>query len=455
MESKDYLGREDILKLFIKLSLPAVIAQIVNLLYNMVDRMYIGHIPKIGADALTGVGVAMPVIIIITAFSALLAMGGAPLAAIAMGRDDEEEAKRIMETSYSSLVFTAIILTIITFIFRNPILLAFGASETTVEYGSQYLGIYSLGTIFIMTVMGMNLFINTQGFVKEGMVTILIGAILNIILDPIFIFLLKMGVRGAAIATVISQGISALWVIKFLSSRKSILRLDPFHFKWEKQLFLGNIALGVSPFIMQSTESLLQIAFNTSLSKYGGDFYVGAMIIVGTVVQLCLLPLRGIAQGGQPILSYNYGAKKYHRVRKAFHIQFFTSITLSILFFLGVTYRPDIFARLFTKDEEFIKVVVGVMNIYMKGVFILGVQISCQYSFLALGQAKQSLLLALLRKIVLLIPLIYILPNFFEDKIFAVILAEPVADILAGCITGFSFYIFMKKHIISKLQVEM
>lgn len=446
-ERRDYLGTESIPKLFFKLSLPAVVGQVVNLLYNMVDRMYIGHIKDVGPEALTGVGVAMPVIIIIMAFAGLLAMGAASLSAIAMGRNRYDEARKIMETSYSSLIVTALILTVVVSIFREPFLLAFGASENTLVYGSQYLGFYALGSVFVMTALGMNFFINTQGFAKEGMITISIGAAINIVLDPIFIFYFDMGVKGAAIATVISQGVSAIWVLRFLSSDKSMLKLEPFRFHWYKDLFLKNISLGVSPFIMQSTESLLQVAFNTSLLKYGGDYYVGAMTITGTIMQLVFLPLTGITQGGQPILSYNYGAGRYTRVRKAFKIQFLVCTGLSVIFSILVLTFPEFFAKLFTKDTEFIAVVVKVLRIYMAGVFIIGVQISCQQSFLALGQARQSLLLALLRKIILLIPLIYILPNFFADKVFAVILAEPVADITAGIITGITFFTFMKRHI--------
>lgn len=446
------LEGENIKKLFLSLSVPAIIAQIVNLLYNIVDRIYIGHIPQIGSLALTGVGITMPIIIVIAAFSALIAMGGAPKMAIKLGEKKEEEAKKIMETCFSALVISSIILTLIVLLFKEKLILTFGGSANTLPYAIDYITIYSIGTIFVQIALGMNLFITTQGFAKVGMLTTIIGAALNIVLDPIFIFLLKMDVKGAALATIISQGVSALWVIRFLSSKNRNLRLNFKRINIDKKILLGCMALGVSPFIMHSTESILQIAFNRSLLKYGGDLYVGAMTIISTVTQLLVLPLTGLTQGGQPIISYNYGAKKYDKVMEAIKLMFIYCFGYALIFIIFLMLKPEIFIKIFTNKEELIKATVSVIRVYMAGMLLFSLQISAQQSFLAMGRAKISIFLALLRKVILLIPLIYILPNFFENKIFAVFLAEPIADIISAITSVIAFLIFIKKLMNNKVM---
>lgn len=439
------LEGESVKKLFLSLSMPAIIAQIVNLLYNIVDRIYIGHIPEIGPLALTGVGITMPIIIVISAFSALIAMGGAPKVAIKLGEKKEDEAQKIMDTCFSALVFSSIILTLIILLFKEKLILAFGGSANTLPYAIDYITIYSMGTIFVQIALGMNLFITTQGFAKVGMITTVIGAALNIVLDPIFIFLLKMDVKGAALATIISQGVSAIWVIRFLSSRERSLRLNFKRIKIDKNILLGCMALGMSPFIMQSTESILQIAFNRSLLKYGGDLYVGAMTIISTVSQLLTLPLMGFTQGGQPIISYNYGAKKYDRVMETVKLMFISCFGYALIFITILMLKPEIFIRIFTDKSELISATASVIRVYMAGMILFSLQMSAQQSFLAMGRARISIFLALLRKIILLIPLIYILPIFIENKIFAVFLAEPIADITSAIVAVTAFTIFIKK----------
>ncbi len=446
MEKKEnILGTTPIKKLFFQLAIPSVIAQVVNLLYNMVDRMYIGHIPEIGTVALTGVGVSMPIIMLIAAFATLIGMGGAPRASIAMGEDKYDEAEKILNVSLTAIVILGIILTIVFSIFKEQLLLTFGASEVTVVYGVEYLGIYLIGTIFVMLTLGLNPFISAQGFAKISMYTIIIGAGLNIILDPIFIFLFNMGVGGAATATIISQAVSSFWVIKFLRSEKSYLKInkEELGIEWK---YLGPIlALGLSPFIMQSTESLLQVVFNTSLAKYGGDLYVGTMTINALIMQFALLPLMGLSQGGTPIISYNYGARDVQRVNDAVKILAKVSFGFTaIVGFITVVF-PQLFINLFTKDPELIAATSWTMRVYAAGLFMMGIQVACQQSFIAFGQAKISMFLALLRKIILLIPLIYILPMFIERKVFAVYLAEPISDITAATVTGLMFLRFMKQ----------
>lgn len=435
------MGSGSIPKLLAQLAIPTVVAQIVNLLYNIVDRIYIGHIPDIGSSALTGVGLFTPILMLINAFAMLAGAGGAPRAAIAMGQQKKESAEKIMGNCFSLLLLFALVLTVVFYVLSPTLLVWFGASETTLPYALEYARIYILGSVFVLIVMGMNLFITTQGFSKISMMTTVIGAVINIVLDPLFIFVFDMGVQGAALATVLSQAVGAVFVLSFLSGKKTILRLKKENFRLEIAVILPCLALGVSSFVMLSTESLLSISFTSSLSRYGGDIAVGAMTIITSVSQLILMPLQGICQGGQPIISYNFGARKNERVKKAFFTQFKVCVTFTLLSWLAMMLIPQVFAQIFTNDSQLTEYTIWAMRIYMAGIFSLGFQISCQQSFMALGQALTSLLLACLRKIVLLIPLIFILPMFFENKVFAVFVAEPISDILAALVTTITFLV--------------
>lgn len=441
------LGSDSIGKLMFSLAVPAITAQLVNMLYNIVDRIYIGHIPEIGAAALTGVGICFPVIILIMAFSSLVAMGGAPQAAIAMGEGRNDRAEKILGNCFTSLMAVAVALTAVFLIFGGPVLRAFGASDNTIDYALSYLQIYVVGTVFVQVSLGMNMFINTQGFAATSMLTVVIGAVLNIVLDPVFIFVFQMGVRGAALATIISQGVSAVWVLKFLTGRKTTLRLRKGCMAVDPKIMLPVLALGVSPFIMQSTESLLSVALNTSLLKYGGDMAVGAYTVLASVMQIVNLPLQGLYQGAQPITSYNYGAGNFKRVKHSIRLLLACSVAYGTAFWLAILLVPQVFAGMFTSDPALTEITVWAMRIFLFGVFSFGVQGGFQNSFLALGQAKASLLLALLRKIVLLIPLIFILPQFFENKLFGVFVAEPVADIAAAAVTTATFLLWARKNL--------
>ncbi len=430
---------EKIPRLLAQLAIPAVVAQIINLLYNIVDRIYIGHISGVGAAALTGVGLFTPILMLINAFAMLAGSGGAPRAAISMGKKDNKTAEQILGNCFALLVLMAIILTVIFFILAPKLLTLFGASEKTLPYAVAYARIYILGSIFVLIVLGMNPFITTQGFAKISMLTTIIGAVINIILDPIFIFVFNLGVRGAAIATVLSQAVGAIWILRFLSGEKTILHLKKENFRLQKDIILPCLALGVSTFVMLSTESILSISFTSSLSRYGGDIAVGAMTIITSISQLATLPLQGICQGGQPIMSYNFGAGNKDRVKKAFFTQFKVCAIFTTLFCIIVTAFPRLFAGIFSNNTELITYTAWALRIYMAGIFSLGFQVCCQQSFMALGQAKVSLLLACLRKLILLIPLIFILPLFIQNKVFAVFLAEPISDILAAIITTITF----------------
>ena len=440
------LGEGKVSSLLFKLALPAIIAQLVNVLYNIVDRIFIGRIPN-GEIAMAGVGVAFPIIMIVSAFSALIGMGGAPIAAIKMGAKDNDEAEKIMSNSFSMLIIIGAILTVEFLVFKEPILYAFGASDKTINYAIDYLTLYLIGTVFVQIALGMNPFVNTQGFAKTGMLTVMIGAVINIVLDPIFIFIFNMGVKGAALATVCGQLVSALWVLKFLFGKTSVLKIRKKYLVPKLNVILPVIALGVSPFIMQGTESLVIIIMNNQLSIYGGDLAIGAMTIMSSIMQIVMLPLMGLSQGAQPIISYNYGAKKMERIKATFKL-----LLISCLVYTGVMWAllmivPKMFVLIFNNNPNLVEITSWSIKIYFAGVIMFGAQIACQQTFLALGQAKTSLILALLRKIILLIPLAFILPNFFEEGLKGVLMAEPVADILAAAITVICFIIFYKKKL--------
>ncbi len=443
--AKPDLGTAPVGKLLFKLAVPSITAQIINLLYNVVDRIYIGHIPSAGSAALTGIGVTMPIITAVAAFAALICMGAAPKAATYLGLQDKDSAEKIMGSSFTLLCIVAVLLTIIVEIFGEPLLLSFGASQTTLPYAMQYIRIYALGTIFVQIALGMNSFINTQGYASWGMATVVIGAILNIILDPLFIFVFGMGVSGAALATIISQGVSAIFVCWFLMSNHSYLKLNLKKPGIYWTLMLPCLTLGLSPFIMQITESLLTICFNSSLLRYGGDLAVGSMTILASVMQFAMLPLQGMAQGAQPILSYNLGAAKQERITKTFRLLLICCVIYATTLWLICELAPGTVASLFTSDPELIQFTEWSLRIYIFGCAIFGVQIACQQTFVALGNAKVSLFLAVFRKIILLIPLIYILPTFIPDQVFAVFLAEPISDIVAALTTLTLFIRYMKK----------
>lgn len=445
IQEENKLGTENIKKLLFSMTLPAITAQIINLLYNMVDRIYIGHIKDVGPVALTAIGVTTPVLLVVSAFAALVSMGGAPRASIMMGKGDKETAEKILGNSAVALAVMSILLTMIVLLFAERMLMAFGASENTIDYALDYLNIYALGTIFVQFSLGLNTFITAQGFSKISMYTVLIGALLNIVLDPILIFGLNMGVKGAALATIISQGVSAIWVLSFLTGKKTQLKIKRKNLKIDAKILLPSMALGLAPFIMQSTESILIISFNTSLLKYGGDLAVGSMTILFSVMQFSLLPLSGLTQGGTPIISFNYGAGKGERVKETFLHLLKICLGYSIALWAMAMLAPQLFAKMFTKDQALINATIEALRIYMAGSLLFGIQIACQQTFIALGNAKTSVFLAILRKIILLIPLIYILPVFLENKVNAVLLAEPVADIIAVSVTATLFSIEFKK----------
>ena len=439
------MGEGSVRGLLIKMALPAVLAQIVNLLYNIVDRIYIGHMPEVGGYALTGVGLFTPILMLITAFAMLCGAGGAPQAGIALGQGNKEKAEKIMGNCFALLMIIAAALTVVFFFLAPTLLKLFGGSENTLPYAIEYARIYILGSVFVLTVMGMNVFITAQGNAKVAMMTTVIGAVINIVLDPIFIFLFNMGVMGAALATIISQAVSALWILRFLMSDKSVIKLKKENIKLEKSIILPCLALGVSTFVMLSTESVLSICFSSSLFKYGGDIAVGAMTILTSINQLITMPLSGICQGGNPIISFNYGAKKFGRVREAFMTQFIICVSYAGLFCLMLMIFPRLFAGIFTSEAALVDYTAWAIRIFFAGVFSVGFQLTCQQSFIALGKAKVSLFLACLRKIILLIPLIFILPTFIENQTFAVFLAEPISDIIAATVTASMFFYTFNK----------
>ncbi len=433
-------------KLLIKLSIPAVFAQIVNLLYNIVDRIYIGHMGEAGTLAITGLGLCFPVISLIMAFTMLIAQGGAPRAAIEMGKGDLKKAEKILGNCFVVLIFLSVLLTAVFLLFGEKFLMLFGASESTIIYALPYMRIYVSGSVFVMLSLGLNMFITTQGFTKFSMATVLIGAVCNIILDPIFIFGLKMGVRGAAVATIISQGLSAVWVLSFLFGKTTKLKIKKENLVPKLKILGPVLALGVSPFVMSATEAVINIAFNSSLQKYGGDIAVGAMTVCATVFQMTWVPAQGIGQGAQPIISYNYGAGNAERVKQSFKA--FLTVCFTFVFVLGMAIMifPRFFISIFNDNPELVETTAWAIRVYGCAMVFFGIQSTVQQTFIALGKAKASLFIACLRKVILLVPLIYILPNFFENKVFAVFLAEPVSDAISIITSATLFAIVFGKE---------
>ncbi len=448
------LGRDPVGKLLLRLALPAITAQLINALYNIVDRIYIGHIEGEGDIALTGLGITFPIIMLISAFSALIGMGGSPRASIRMGEGHREGAEEILGNCFVSLLGISVVLTAVFLVTQEPLLMMFGASERTLPYATDYLTIYLCGTIFVQMALGLNPFISIQGYATTSMLTVVIGAVINIALDPLFIFGFQMGVKGAALATILAQAVSAVWVVLFLVGKKTNLRLQMRYFRWNKKVMFPVLALGLSPFIMQSTESAVNIALNSSLQRYGGDLAVGAMTICSSVMQVVFMPLQGLAQGAQPIVSFNYGANRPDRVKKTFRLLITVAFSATILIWMFVQFFPEPFVALFNDKPELTSFTVWALRIYMAGIFMVGIQTACQQTFVALGQAKVSLFLALLRKVILLIPLVFILPLFLSDKVFAVYLAEPIADITAATCTATVFF-FRFNKILAKREQEV
>ncbi|WP_294708102.1 MATE family efflux transporter [uncultured Fusobacterium sp.] len=436
------LGKEPLRKLFFTMAIPSVLAQLINVLYNIVDRIYIGHIKEIGSLALTGVGVTFPIIMVVSAFSAFAGQGGAPLASILLGAKDQEKAEKVLGNSTALLLIFSLSLTLIFQILKTPLLYAFGASDNVIGFAQDYIGLYLYGTIFVMLSLGLNTFISGQGNAKVAMLSVLIGAVTNIILDPIFIFILNMGVKGAALATIISQAFSAIWVVNFLISKKSSLKIKRENLKPDMKFIKKIGSLGCSPFIMQSTESLVLLTLNSGLQKYGGDLYVGSMSILTSVLQLIFVPVSGIAQGVQPIISYNFGAGNRERVVKTFKGLLIVCL-MATMFMGGIAVLfPNFYVKMFTESEELVELTSKMMPIFTLGMCIFGIQQAIQVTFLALGQAKFSIFIALLRKVILLVPLAIILPRFVGVK--GIYYAEPMADITSVIVASITFALNFK-----------
>ena len=444
-ENKIDLGSGNVGKLIFTLAVPAIIAQIFSVLYNIINRIFIGHIEGVGTLALTGVGVCFPILILVYAFAALTSMGGAPRAAIMLGKNDKNSAEKILGSCTIGTIISGIIMTIMILLFGEKLLFLFGASTATIEYALSYLRVYSLGIVFIQIAIGLNTFIMAQGFAVTGMISILIGAILNMVLDPIFIFVLDMGVKGAAFATVTSQFLSALWVLYFLNSKKSFIKIKKEYFKIDLKIYLPCLLLGLSPFVMQVTESAIAIIFNSSLLKYGGDIAVGSMTILNIILQFYTMPIQGFTQGAQPVISFNYGAGNAERVKRAFLFQIVICTLYSLLLWCLTMFLPKVFITLFTSDTALITYTQWSIKIYMAVMFLIGIQISCQQTFVALSNAKVSLFLAVFRKIVLLIPLIFILPKLITNNVLGVFLAQPITDVIAVSVTVILFIIEVRK----------
>lgn len=445
-QDKEFLRTEPIGKLLFRFAVPTVAAQLINMLYNIVDRIYIGHIPGIGAAALTGVGVCMPLIMIVSAFAALVGCGGSPRASIAMGRQDDEKAEKILGNCFTLQILISVVLTVVLLVWNRELLLAFGASENTIGYATRYMNTYAFGTIFVELTLGMNAFITAQGFAKTGMLSVLIGAVANIVLDPIFIFVFDMDVRGAALATIVSQALSCIWVVSFLCGKKTTLRIQRKNIGLTPGVIFPCLALGVSTFVMQSSESVISVCFNSSLQKYGGDIAVGAMTILTSVMQFAMLPLQGLGQGAQPIISYNYGAGDASRVKGTFKLLLGVSLGYAALLWAFVMAVPKVFASLFTTDVELLSFTRTALRVYMAVMVLFGIQMACQMTFNSLGRAMESITVAVVRKFILLLPLIYILPQIWKsNRTMAVYLAEPIADTLAVTFTAILFSFQFKK----------
>ena len=447
----ELMGTEKLSKLMLKMAIPSILAQIINILYNIVDRIYIGRIPDVGINALTGVGVTFPILTFISAFSAFVGAGGAPLSAIWLGKGDRDKAEKIMGNGVFLLIVFSVLCMAAFYIFMRPVLYAFGASDSTYGYASSYLSIYLVGTLLVQLVLGLNPYIITQGRSTHAMVSIVVGAVTNIVLDPIFIFVFKMGVRGAAVATVISQLFSAVWTGYVLCDKKSTLKIKLKFLKPDFKIIGHICALGVSPFIMRSTESLVGIVLNRGLQLYGGDLHVATVTVMQSIMQLIFAPISGFTQGVQPIISYNYGAGKFHRVKRTYRSMIGICFAFSLVATLLTIFLPRFFASMFTTDITLIELVGRQMPVFMFGMLFFGLQMGIQPTFLGLGEAKLSLFIALLRKVLLLVPLAIILPKFFG--VWGIYYAEPISDILSATIATLLF-IFNIRRILTTENLE-
>jgi putative MATE family efflux protein len=451
INDKEMLGTAPVGSLLFRLALPTVMAQLINMLYNIVDRMFIGHMPVDGDLALTGLGVCMPVIMLVSAFAALVSSGGAPRASIFLGQKDVKSAERTLGGCFGLQIVISVFLSVALLLWNREILMLFGASENTIGYAADYMSIYALGTLFVQLTLGMTAFVSAQGFTKISMYSVILGALVNIALDPILIYGFHMGVKGAALATVLSQGISCAWIMSFLCGKKTYLRLQPKYFISSPALILPCVALGLATFIMQASESVISVCFNLSLLKYGGDLAVGAMTILSSVMQFAMLPLQGIAQGAQPILSYNYGAQNADRVKKTFKLLLCTCLIYSVTLWLCVMLFPRAFAVIFADRAALVDFTARVIRIYFGGMLLFGIQVACQMTFVSLGNAASSVMVAVMRKFVLLLPLIYLMPHMVSDPTVGVYLAEPIADVAAVTFTTFLF-VFQFRRALRKIQ---
>ena len=431
-KDKDFLGTEPVGKLMFRLALPTITAQLINMLYNIIDRIYIGHIPGNGALALTGVGVCMPLIMIISAFAALVGGGGAPHASIAMGKNDLNTAEHILGNCFFLQILISIILTVILLFGNRTFLLAFGASENTIEYAVNYMNIYAVGTIFVQLTLGMNMFITTQGFAKTGMLSVLIGAVMNIVLDPLFIFAFHLGVRGAALATILSQAVSCIWVLSFLCGKKTILHIRKKNLILKPEIILPCVALGLATFIMQASESIISVCFNSSLLKYGGDIAVGAMTILTSVMQFAMLPLQGLGQGAQPVLSYNYGARRPSRVKNSGIVMALMVFGYTAIMWSLIILAPGMLIRIFSSDSVLVADAIPALKQYFAAFIFMDLQYIGQTTFKSLNKKKQAIFFSLLRKVFIVVPLTYLMPYTLHMGTDGVFLAEPVSNVIGG-----------------------
>lgn len=448
MKNNDFLATEPVGKLLFKLAVPTLTAQVINMLYNMVDKIYIGHMPGDGDLALAGLGVCLPLILIVSAFSALVASGGAPRASIFMGKGERGEAERIMGSCITLQLVLSLVLTAVMLLWNREFLMLFGASENIIDYAVAYMNIYAIGTVFVQLTLGMNAFITAQGFAKTSMLTVLIGALLNIALDPVFIYALDMGVEGAALATIISQAVSCVWVVSFLRGKKTLLSIKWANLRLDWKIVASCLALGVAPFIMQGSEGIICICFNSSLQKYGGDIAVSAMTVLSSAMMLVMMPMQGIAQGAQPILSYNFGAIRPDRVKKTFFLLLKVCMLFSTFMWAIIVFFPELFVGIFTPDAELIAYTARAIRVYAAVICLMGIQIACQMTFISMGNAKASAVVAIVRKFALLLPLVYIIPRFMEDKAMGVFLTEPISDFIAVAFTAILFAVQFKKALI-------
>ncbi|MDF2542891.1 MAG: family efflux transporter [Herbinix sp.] len=432
MSDKNDFSKGSVVHNILNLAFPMTLAQLINVLYNVVDRIYIGMLPEHATNSMTGMGLSLPIITIVMAFSNLFGMGGAPLCSIARGRGDDEEAEHIMGNSFFLMLIFGILLTILGLLFKKPLLYLFGASDVTFPFANEYITIYLLGNVFVMVGLGMNNFINSQGFGKVGMMTVLLGAIANIVLDPIFIFMFHMGVKGAAIATVLSQFISVVWILTFLTGKKTILKLKWKNLKLRFHLVSSITKLGLSGFVMSMTNSAVQVMCNASLRQYGGDLYVGVMTVINSIREIITMPVAGVTSGAQPVMGFNYGAKSYDRVRAAIKFMSIVCITYTLIAWGILNLFPHFFIQIFNRDPKLIEAALPSLRIYFFGFFMMSLQFAGQSVFVALGKSKQAVFFSLLRKAFIVIPMILLLPKLFGLGTNGVFLAEPISNFIGG-----------------------